>query len=149
MTRRLVRGIARKRPRRGDSRGAAAVELALIAPVLFALVFGMIDFGYAINRDTLINNASREGAREGSLNPNAAAITAVARAAAPTLTSANISVNVTCRKASGAACAVGTNAASGDVVVVRVSYPHSWLTPVGRVFGNQVTLTRTAEMRIE
>jgi Flp pilus assembly protein TadG len=146
---RLVRGIVRRHPRRGDSRGAAAVELALIAPVLFALVFGMIDFGYAINRDTLVNNASREGAREGSLNPNVAAITTVVRAAAPTLTSANVAVNVTCRKASGVACTVGTNSASGDVVVVTVSYPHQWLTPVGRVFGNSVTLTRTAEMRIE
>jgi Flp pilus assembly protein TadG len=142
--------MVRRLPRNGDSRGAAAVELALIAPILFALVFGMIDFGYAINRDTLVNNASREGAREGSLNPNTAAITAVARAAAPSLTpSANVAVNVSCRKASGAACTVGTNSASGDVVVVTVSYPHSWLTPVGRVFGNQVTLTRTAEMRIE
>lgn len=149
MTRRLVRGIARRRPRLGDSRGAAAVEMALIAPVLFALVFGMIDFGYAINRDTLVNNASREGAREGSLNPNQAAITQVVRAAAPTLTPADVSVTVTCRKASGAACTIGTNSASGDVVVVKVTYPHKWLTPVGRVFGNQVTLTRTAEMRIE
>jgi Flp pilus assembly protein TadG len=123
--------------------------MALIAPVLFALVFGMIDFGYAINRDTLINNASREGAREGSLNPNSAAITQVVRDAAPTLVAANITVAVTCRKASLAACTVGTNSSSGDVIVVGVSYAHQWLTPVGRVFGNQVTLSRTAEMRIE
>ena len=50
-------------------RGAEAVEFALVVPVFLLLVFGVVDFGYMINHDTMVNNASREGAREGSLNP--------------------------------------------------------------------------------
>ena len=54
----------------GRDRGTAAVEFALVMPLFLALVFGVIDFGYMINRDTMINNAAREGAREGALNPD-------------------------------------------------------------------------------
>ena len=35
-----------------DQRGAAAVEFALLVPFLCLLLFGVIDFGYMLNRDT-------------------------------------------------------------------------------------------------
>ena len=47
---------------RGD-RGASAVEFALIVPILLVVLFGIIDFGFAINRYTIVNNAAREGVR--------------------------------------------------------------------------------------
>jgi len=45
--------------------GASAVEFAIILPVLLILVFGIIEFGFAIYDKTMITNASREGARAG------------------------------------------------------------------------------------
>ena len=39
------------------------VEFAVIAPLLFLLVFGMIEFGRLVMVQQIITNASREGAR--------------------------------------------------------------------------------------
>lgn len=47
---------------RGD-RGAAAVEFALIAPLLFMLVFGMISFGILLSQQLALTNSARQGAR--------------------------------------------------------------------------------------
>ncbi len=44
-------------------RGAAAVEFALVAPVLFLVIFGIVEVGRAIMVQQLLTNASREGAR--------------------------------------------------------------------------------------
>lgn len=50
--------------RRGRGQeGAAAVEFALILPILILLVLGGIDFGHRLYMQHLITNASREGAR--------------------------------------------------------------------------------------
>lgn len=54
-----------KRARGG--RGAVAVEFGLIAPLFLLLVFGIVDFGYMINRDTMINNLTRDAARSASI----------------------------------------------------------------------------------
>lgn len=48
---------------RKNRKGAAAVEFALIAPVFFLLIFGMIEFGRMIMVQQIVTNASREGAR--------------------------------------------------------------------------------------
>jgi Flp pilus assembly protein TadG len=45
--------------------GAAAVEFALVLPILIVLVFGIIEFGFALYNKEVITNASREGARYG------------------------------------------------------------------------------------
>ena len=46
-----------------NDRGAAAIEFALVLPVLLVLVFGMIDFSLLLYDKAVITNASREGAR--------------------------------------------------------------------------------------
>lgn len=38
-------------------------EFALVAPLLFALVFGVFDFGRAMSANVTVTNSSREGAR--------------------------------------------------------------------------------------
>src|SRR5512135_1792339 len=46
-------------------RGAAAVEFAIVLPLLVILTFGIIEFGIYIYDKAMITNASREGARAG------------------------------------------------------------------------------------
>jgi len=46
-------------------KGAAAVEFAIILPLLVILVFGIIDISTALYNKQVITNASREGARQG------------------------------------------------------------------------------------
>jgi len=58
-TRRPIRPV-----RHPDSRqGAAAVETALVLPLFFLIVFGIIEFGRAFMVAQLLTNAAREGAR--------------------------------------------------------------------------------------
>jgi Flp pilus assembly pilin Flp len=57
--------------RRGEDgeRGAAAVEFALVLPVLVLLIFGIVEFGFAF-RDTLsVASATRSGVRTASSLP--------------------------------------------------------------------------------
>ena len=49
--------------RRRDQRGAAAVEFALIASLLFMVLFGIIEFGRLFSELEVLNSAAREGAR--------------------------------------------------------------------------------------
>ena len=53
---------------RKKRRGAAAVEFAVVAPLFFLMIFGMIEFGRMIMVQQLLTNASREGARLGVLD---------------------------------------------------------------------------------
>ncbi len=48
---------------RRNRQGAAAVEFAIVAPVFFLMVFGMIEFGRAIMVKQVMTNAARDGAR--------------------------------------------------------------------------------------
>jgi len=53
---------------RRKRRGAAAVEFAIVAPLFFLLVFGMIEYGRMVMVQQVITNASREGARRAVLD---------------------------------------------------------------------------------
>ena len=64
----LLRLIRLRRLCRLKRRGASAVEFAVIAPVFFLLVFGMIEYGRLIMVQQIITNGSREGAREAVLD---------------------------------------------------------------------------------
>ncbi len=53
----------RQMKRRQD--GIAAVEFAIVLPVLILLLFGIIEFGLVLFNKQVITNASREGTRAG------------------------------------------------------------------------------------
>ncbi|MCZ3387876.1 MAG: pilus assembly protein [Actinomycetia bacterium] len=55
--------IARFRPKRRSEDGAAAVELALVLPILLLLVFGIISFGIIFAQQLAVNNGVRQGVR--------------------------------------------------------------------------------------
>jgi len=61
-----VRGLGASRVRKHRERGATLVEAAIVAPLFFLLVFGVMEAGWAFfNRDTT-TNMSVVGARAGS-----------------------------------------------------------------------------------
>ena len=59
---------SRRRHKCHFERGAAAVEMALVLPVLLFLLMGMIDFGRAYSAQIQLSQAAREGVRLASLN---------------------------------------------------------------------------------
>jgi Flp pilus assembly protein TadG len=64
-----------------SERGAAAVEFALVMPLLFLLVFGIIEFGFIFNKELSVTHSAREGARVYALNGSASAAKTFAEAA--------------------------------------------------------------------
>ncbi len=49
-----------------EERGAVAVELAFVLPILILLLFGIVEFSIAYNRTQALHAAAREGARVAS-----------------------------------------------------------------------------------
>lgn len=125
------------------------MEFALVVPLLITLLFGMIDFGFAINRYTVVNNATREGVRAASLSDSKADVEKVVKDALSDLPG-TVTVTVSCTKPAGGACGSwDTDKASGGVATVTASYQHSWITPIGSTFSPNLTLSKTSQMRIE
>jgi Flp pilus assembly protein TadG len=52
---------------RGSQQGAAALEFALLVPLVVLLLFGAITTGFVLSDHTAVTNAVREGARYGSV----------------------------------------------------------------------------------
>jgi Flp pilus assembly protein TadG len=102
--------------------GAATVEFALIAPVLVMLVLGMIETSRFVNANQAVLNASREGARRGTVN--GATATDAINVVRECLTSAGF-------KGSAAIVTV-TDAADGTArtVAVTLRYSDFCLMPV-------------------
>jgi Flp pilus assembly protein TadG len=138
--------------RRRSEHGAAAVEFALVMPILLLLVCGIIDFGLMINAKTVVANAAREGARNGAISRNE---TVIRQTVTNSLTGivSGATTTVACKKASGAACAgsFDTQVESGGLVIVTVTSHYSWITPIAGMvgLGNGADLQKTVSMRVE
>ena len=132
-----------------DERGQAAVEFALILPILMALLLGIIQFGIVFNNYVTITDAARAGARKAAvsrfLSDNGAAAKTVAKNSAQGLDQSELGVAVS-------ACAAGVCSATawnipGSDVVVTTTYPYSihilgWTVKAGN-------LTSTTKERLE
>lgn len=87
----------RMRPRRpaGD-RGAAAVEFALVLPLLMLLLVGIVQFGRVYSLQIQLSGAANHGARHLAVNPtDAAGARDRTRTAAPNLALTNGEIAVT------------------------------------------------------
>jgi Flp pilus assembly protein TadG len=121
---------------RQDDRGAAAVEFALVAPLLLLMVLGIAEFGRAFHIQASLSQAAREGVRVMALQNNPAGAVAATQAAAPTLTLTNITVSPSNCVASGL-----TPAATATVTVTYS------FTFISTLFGSGMTLTGQGVMR--
>ena len=57
-----------KQAHRSSERGATLVEFAILAPFLILLVFGIIDFGWAMGTYNDVYHGAREAARHAAVN---------------------------------------------------------------------------------
>jgi Flp pilus assembly protein TadG len=134
------------RPCRNKRKGVAAVEFAIVAPLFFLLVFGMIEFGRAIMVQQIITNASREGARLAVLDGSTGtevktAVVDYMHRAAITITADRVTVTPTEPKDAG----------YGEPVTVSVGVPFSqvsWL-PTPWFLGSGTQLSASTVMRRE
>jgi Flp pilus assembly protein TadG len=97
------------RTQRRRERGAAAVEFAIILPILLMLVGGVIDFGRLYWTQIMLSNAARDGVRlaaMGSTTYTAAQVQSRTVTAAAPLTVATSGVTVTQCGAGGTSASV-------------------------------------------
>ena len=136
-----------------DERGQAAVEFALVVPVICLLILALIDFGKAVNYWLDANHLAAEGAR-------AAAVVGVTAQPGGNLSSwiqqqaeTKELRNGTGSVTSPAKVCVsfltgpsGTSGRIGDPVKVTVTAPYKFIPFVG---GGTFNITATSEMRLE
>ena len=157
------RAVTVRRGASRDERGAIIVEFALLFPILMLLVFGIVDFGWAIERGNVVNNVTRDATRVASLGGTYAQVQSTVTTGLAdydiTAPGRDVQISITCTNPDGSTCngtasSFDATATSGSSVKVRVVYTHRWITPVGAMcdliadscVGNTIALTRTAEM---
>jgi Flp pilus assembly protein TadG len=133
---------------RRNRRAAAAVEFAVILPVFFLLIFGMIEYGRMIMVQQVITNAAREGARLAVLDGTSH--NEVKDRVEAYLTSSSIDKTHAQVDIYANGTAALESAGFGDPITVSVSIPFtevSWL-PSPMYLGGK-TLTAKTVMRRE
>jgi Flp pilus assembly protein TadG len=118
-------------------RGAAAVEFALVAPLLVLLLLGIVEYSKAFQVQATLSDAAREGARVMALANDPTSARAAVRSAATTVPVTNAQITVTPTSCAGAAVTAN--------VTVTVKYHQPFLS--GFLGGTGVDLAGTAVMR--
>lgn len=124
-----------RRPRRG----VATVEMAIVAPLLIFLLFGIIEFGLIVKDLVGVNQAAREGARCAAVGAVPDTLTTRIKAAAPTINGADLELAYHYRKFDANTNSWGewttlgvdgsyNNAKPGDQIRITVKYPHQLVT---------------------
>lgn len=115
-----------------SERGAAAVEFALVLPILLTLVLGTIEFGRAYNVQISLTHAAREAARSMAISNNWTNAMNRGRAAAPSLVPADMTFSKDL-----ATCIPGT------MIQITIAYPLNSITGINP----GMTLNGKAAMR--
>jgi hypothetical protein len=117
---------------RGDERGQAVVELALVLPLVVLFVLGALQVAVVARDQLAIELVAREAARAASVSADPSGAANAAAGRVTDLAPIDVSVTV-----------------SGEVVSVRVRYVnHTDIALVGTAIGD-VTLQATASMAWE
>jgi Flp pilus assembly protein TadG len=138
-----------------DQRGTAAVEFALVAPILFLLILGITQFGLTLNNYEMLTSGTAAAARQfsisrGTSTPSSTTTTALYNAAS-NLTPASITVTL---KVNGSACTgdsacqTALTSGQGQPATVTTSYPCN-LTVYGYNFAPGCTLTAQSTESVE
>ena len=146
--------MGRKRAVR-DTSGVAAVEFALLVPVLLAILVGMFVFGVALNNYVILTNAAQAGALQFAISRGASTPWTNTRSetfgAAPSLTQASLTITL---KVNGTACASDTacqtalSANAGQPASVQALYPCS-LIVLAVNYAPSCTMTVNTTERIQ
>jgi Flp pilus assembly protein TadG len=123
-------------------RGQNIVEFAIMAPLLFFLVFGIIDFGIGLHSWISVTNAAREGARLGAVHASEDEIIAKVEQSAKNIDPADLDIVVTNEDPD--------TEHSGEPVTVEVNYEYTLMTPLASLLQIPTfDISSTAEMRLE
>jgi len=124
--------MAGVRAKVASERGQTIVEFALIAPIIFLLLFGIIDFGMMLDRRITLEHAVREGARFAAVTTDCSAIQQRTAERAGDIISQD-EVTVSYHEPDGTLITPPAAATAGNEA--RVSAPFEWEFPLLSRFG--------------
>lgn len=110
---------------RDSERGAAAVEFAILLPLLLMLVLGTIEFGRAYNAQITLTNAARDGVRVMAINNDPTAAKTAAKNAAASVSTTIPTSDITL---STSTCS------TGNQVTLTIKYTLSTITGIAGPF---------------
>jgi Flp pilus assembly protein TadG len=131
--------------RRGrDDRGVALVEFAIIAPLIFLLLFGIIEFGWTFYQLNDVRQSARETSRLAAVNYRTSAVSGSTQ-------TQQIVDEVCARMEEGDVEIIITKSGSavGDAVTVTVQREYEALTGFLTSFYNPSSINSTVETRLE
>ena len=120
-------GMIRKN-RKGSRRGAALVEMAIVAKLMILLVLGVIEYSWCLLKCQQLSNAARVGARAGARYGSTS--TDVTNAVSAAMTAAGMSgsgYTLTSTPSNP------TTLAAGALLTIEVSVPYANVDAVGIV----------------
>ncbi len=136
-------------------RGVAAVEMALVLPLFFTIVLGIIEFGRALMVSQVVTNAAREATRRAVLNgaTNQEIDQWVRNYVSTTLNIdpglINVAISVTAAPGNPDPGNQLANAQTGDLCTVQVSVPFDAVSFLPGQFLLGDTLSAQSSMRHE
>jgi Flp pilus assembly protein TadG len=130
--------------------GAAVVEFAVVLPVLLLIVFGILDFGRAMNYENDATHLANEGARFAVVNSNPGGGASLASWIKSQGDTSEMRSESTVCVSFPTNAATGTSMQVGDPVQVTVAVNFGWLPYIGAAVGAaRTTMTGEALMRLE
>lgn len=140
---------------RQPRKGAALVEAALVLPVFFMAIVGIVEFGRGMMVTQLVTNTAREAARQaildGSTNVKVTdfAKTSLAGAASAEIADVDVTISVVPAQGSGATGNQLATTEAYDLITVEVAIPYDKISFfTGKYLGGK-TLSASATMRHE
>lgn len=137
-----------------DDRGAAAVEFALVVPILLLVVFGIVNLGVVMAQQISLNNGARQAARFAVVDGRTCTeIQDEGKASASTvgMEASAVPTPVITRNGSPAPCpSPCSSSVPGDNIKVTMTRSAAWLVSFPPfTSGNAPILSGEAEMRCE
>jgi len=127
-----------------NQRGAALVEFAIVMPILFLLIFGIIEFGWAFYQLNDVRNGARETARLAAVNYKETSVTG------PTQTQQIIDEICGRIEEGNIDISISLNGtAVGDSVTVEIERAYRPLTGFLTAIYNPASVDSSVEMRLE
>lgn len=156
--------LKRKTPRQDSQKGTTAVEMALIAPVVFLLLMGTVEMSLLLLTQHLLESATYNASRLGKTGYVTAGLTQDATVKARLMSALGNgsmfidTAHVTFSAASysslgslGSGSGTAGYGSTGDIVVYTVSYPWKLFTPLmAQIIGdNDGYITLSARMVVK
>jgi Flp pilus assembly protein TadG len=127
----------RRIPSRGE-RGSAAVEFALVLPLLLVVALALLQLGLLVRDSLMVQAAARAGARAAAVVDDSVAVREAALAAGPGLDQGSVTVDVM------------RTGARGEPVTVSIRYASTQRVPlVAWLFPEAVTMVASVAARQE